>query len=173
MVEPRREGGGAGRRESRRRDQTMSRSSWTSASLLHNTLRAHHRHFRTSATVSIRERTTADNEEDNLRRNAEGLFSNFSSIKALSCKIHPFSFATYSPLAYSGLYATLRSQFLPTRLPFLSFHDDLLLVIRSATYLLAKLLGLSRVRCGCHVLREISSVASQVSSRDVLHARCM
>jgi hypothetical protein len=125
------------RGESRRRDQTMSRSSWTSASLLHNTL--HHRHSRTSATASIRERTTTDDDEDNLRRNAEGLFSNFSSIKALSCGIHPFSFASYSPLAYGGLYATLRSRFLPTRLPFLSFHDDLLLVIRSAIYLPAKL----------------------------------
>jgi hypothetical protein len=112
-----------------RRDQTKARLSWTSASLLHNTSR--HRHFRISATVrpGLLVRIIC----------GEMLFS--------SCKIHRFSIATYSPLAYGGFCATLRS---PTRLPFLLFHDDA--ASRNSQCHLSPCLP--RVRCGCHVLGE-------------------
>jgi hypothetical protein len=95
----------------------MSRSSWTSASLLHNTLRPYS-HFRTFPTagvsISIRERTSDNvqvrtacplsSDEDHLRRNAESLFS---STKALSCKTiyTPFLLCHISR-SYGRFYAT-------------------------------------------------------------------
>jgi hypothetical protein len=137
----------------------MSRSSWTSASLLHNTLRPYS-HFRTFPTagvsISIRERTSDNvqvrtacplsSDEDHLRRNAESLFS---STKALSCK------TIYTPFLLCHIFPARTADFTP--LPAYTFAFPVDAASRNSQCHLSpcQTSSLSGVRCGCHVLGEI------------------